>query len=166
MLRLTKFICGCFGMGVLVLLGMSLIQPSVNGSQSRVQGSPSSVSDSVVQSANVVADSIFRQTSNVLGPQVRSYSAVSSKFVSTNATAASLQLSGMKSGLSSYFSVDTWRHGSTPYWIQTGVQGAAQTSSAKTLALAKSMPVVRAVRSDLDRLANAHPSLSAAASSF
>ncbi len=166
MLRLTKFICGCFAMGVLTLLGMSLIQPSAIGGQSRVQSSPASISDNFVRGANVVADSIYRQASNQFGPQIRSYSSVGGTFVSTNATTARLQLVGMKSGLSSYFSADTWRHGSTPYWIQTGVQGAAQASSEKTLSLAKSMPVVRAVRSDLDRLANAHPSLSAAASSF
>jgi hypothetical protein len=153
-------------MGVLALLGMSFVQPTATGGQSRMQGSPSSVSDTLLQTANVVADSISRQASNQFGPQLRSYSAVSGKFVTTNATTARLQLAGMKNGLSSYLSADTWRHGTTPYWIQTGVQGAAQASGEKTLSLAKSMPVVRAVRSDLDRLANAHPSLSAAASRF
>jgi hypothetical protein len=145
---------------------MALLQPPSTGGQSHAQRSPSSAGDALLQNANAQADAIYRQASIQFGPQLRSFYASSRAFVRSNAITARLQLQGIGNTLSTDLSIDAWRHGSTPYWIQTGVQGAAQASGGKTLALAGSMPVVKAVRSNLDRLANAHPSLSAAASGF
>jgi len=86
--------------------------------------------------------------------------------VSANASAARLQLQGMGNGLSASLSIDALRHGSTPYWMRNGVAGVEQASSEKTLAAAKAMPLTKVVQSNLERLADAHPSLSAAASGF
>jgi hypothetical protein len=46
--------------------------------------------------------------------------------------------------------------------MQNGVQGARQASTQKTLAMARAMPQVTALKADLQRLADAHPALSAA----
>jgi len=50
--------------------------------------------------------------------------------------------------------------------MKTGVQGATQASGEKAMAMAKGMPMVQAVRSNIDRLADAHPALSASSSGF
>ena len=166
MLTLAKFICGCFSIGALALLGMALLQPPPTGNQPDVQGAPSNAADALLENAAVQADSIYRQASIQIGPQLRSFYAESSVFVRNNATTGRLQLVGMGNSLSYNLSIDAWRQISTPYWIQTGFQGAVQASGETTLSLARSMPIVKSVRYDLDRLANAHPSLSAAAAGY
>jgi hypothetical protein len=160
MLNLTKFICVCFGVAAVALLGMSLMQPSSLGGLAHARVSPNS-SDALIQSAVAQADSIYRQAAVQASPQLKSFYISSSAFVSANASAARLQLQGMGNGLTSYLSSDAWRHGSAPYWMRNGVAGVEQASSEKTLAAAKAMPVSRVVQTSLDRLSNAHPSLSA-----
>lgn len=166
MLILAKFICGCFSIGALALLGMALLQPPSTGNQPDAQGAPSSAADALLENAAVQAGSIYRQASIQFGPQLQSFYADSSAFVRSNATTGRLQLEGLGNSLAFNLSIDAWRQISTPYWIQTGFQGAVQASGEQTLSLARSMPVVVAVRSDLDRFANAHPSLSAVASGY
>jgi hypothetical protein len=46
--------------------------------------------------------------------------------------------------------------------MQNGVQGARQASAEKTRAIAMAMPQATAVKADLQRLADAHPTLAAA----
>jgi hypothetical protein len=159
MLKLTKFICACFGITAVALLGMSLMQPSSLGGLAHAKVSPNT-SDALIQSAVAQANSIYRQAAVQAGPQFQSFYISSSSFVSANASAARLQLAGMGNGLSAYFSSGAWRHGEAPYWMRNGVAGVEQVSSEKTMAAAKAMPVSRIVQSNLERLANAHPSLS------
>jgi hypothetical protein len=166
MLTLTKFICGCFGMGALALLGMSLLQPSSIGALPHTHAASSSTSDTLLQSAVAQANSIYRQAAVEAGPQLRSFYITGSAFVRANADTARLQLQGMGNGLSASLSIDALRHGNAPYWMRNGVAGVEQASSEKTLAAAKAMPISRVVQSNLARLADAHPSLSAAASGF
>jgi hypothetical protein len=166
MLSLAKFVCGCFGIGALALLGMALLQTPSTSDPSHAQGAPSSAADALLENAAVQADSIYRQASIQIGPQLRSFYAESSVFVRNNATTGRLQLVGMGNSLSYNLSADAWRQISTPYWIHNGFQGAVQASGEQTLSLARSMPIVVAVRSDLDRFANAHPSLSSTASGY
>src|SRR5580698_5766071 len=122
MLKLTKFICLCFGVAAVALLGMSLMQPSSLGGLAHAKVS-SSTSDAIIQSAAAQADSIYRQAAIQAGPQFRSFYISSSAFVSANASAARLQLQGMGNGLSASLSIDALRHGSTPYWMRNGVAG-------------------------------------------
>ncbi|HEY1901231.1 MAG TPA: hypothetical protein VGG56_02295 [Terracidiphilus sp.] len=166
MLTLTKFICGCFGIGALAILGTSLVQAPGNSSQSVAHGSSLSTGDALMQTASAQVDSIARQASAELGPRLRSLSANGGVFVRSNATSARLQLEGMANGLSFYLSADAWRHGETPYWIRTGVRGAVQTSGEKTIAMARNMTIVRACKSNMEHLADLGPSLSGAGSNF
>jgi hypothetical protein len=166
MLNLTKFICVCFGVAAMALLGMSLLQPSSTGVLSHARGASSSTSDALLESAVNQADAISRQVSAQAGPEFRSFYISSSAFVSANASAARLQLQGMGNGAYAYFSTDAWRHNSAPYWMRNGVAGMEQAGSQKTLAAAQAMPLTKVVQSNLERLANTHPSLSAAASGF
>jgi hypothetical protein len=166
MLTLTKFICGCLGVAAVALLGMSLLQPSSLGARSNAQVSSSSTSDALLQSAVAQADSIYRQAAVEAGPQLRSFYITGSAFVRANASSASLQLQGMGNGLSSSLSIDALRHGNAPYWMRNGIAGVEQASGEKTLAAAKAMPISKVFQSNLERLADAHPSLSAAASGF
>ena len=166
MFTLAKFICGCFSIGVLALLGTVLLQPPSTVDQPDAQGAPPSAADALLENAAVQADSIYRQASIQFGPQLQSFYADSSAFVRSNASTGRLQLVGIGNSLSYNLSIDAWRQIRTPYWIQTGFQGAVQVSGEQTLSLARSMPIVVAVRSDLDRFATAHPSLSSVASGY
>jgi hypothetical protein len=162
----AKFICRCFSIGALALLGMALLRPPSTGNRPNAQGAPSSAADALLENAAVQADSIYRQASIQFGPQLQSFYADSSVFVRSNATTGRLQLEGIGDSLSYNLSIDAWRQIRTPYWIQTGFQGAVQATGEQTLSLARSMPIVIAVRSDLDRFANAHPSFSSVASGY
>jgi hypothetical protein len=166
MLSLAKFVCVMFGVAAVALLGMSLLQPSSLGGVAHVHVSSSSTSDVLLQSAINQADAVARQMSAEAGPQFHSFYISSSAFVSANASAANLQIQGMKNGLMADLSTGAWRHATAPYWMRNGLAGAEQAGSQKTLAAAQAMPISRAVQSGLQRMANAHPSLSAAASGF
>jgi hypothetical protein len=166
MLSLTKFVCVTFGVAAVALLGMSLLQPSSLGGYAHIPVSSSNSSDALLQGAINPASAISRQVSAQAGPELRSFYISSSAFVSANASAAQLQLQGMGNGLYASFSTGSWRHGSAPYWMRNGVAGVEQASSQKTLAAANAMPITKVVQSNLERLANTHPSLSAAASGF
>jgi len=166
MLTLTKFICGCFGIGALAILGTSLVQTPGNGGPALAHGSSLSTGDALMQTASTQVDSIARQVSAQLGPVLRSFSANGGAFVRSNAITARLQFEGMANSLPSYLSIDAWRHGDAPYWVRSGVQGAVQASGEKTIAMAKDMTVVKVCRSSMEHLAGLGPSLSGAASNF
>jgi hypothetical protein len=157
MRTLLKLTFGLFAIGSLALLGSALLQTSAGGAHGRPSGG-----DAMIQSASAQVDSILRQASIQLGPGMRSFSIRARAFARSNALEARMQFAGM----ASYFSMNGWRHGSTPYWMKTGVQGATQASGEKAMAMAKGMPMVQAVRSNIDRLADAHPALSASSSGF
>jgi hypothetical protein len=73
-----------------------------------------------------------------------------------------LQFEGMKNTVCAYLSINAWRSSPEPSWMQNGVQGARQASAEKTRAIAMAMPQATAVKADLQRLADAHPTLAAA----
>jgi len=158
MLTLTKFICGCFGIGALALLGMALLETT----GTHAQGSVANSGDAIVQSATAEFATIYRQASMEVGPRL-SYMAVSSgAFMRGNLITAKYQFEGMRNTLAASLSIDALRSSPEPSWMQNGVQGVRQASTQKTLALAKAMPQVTAVKADLQRLADAHPALAAA----
>jgi hypothetical protein len=157
MLTLTKFICGCFGIGALALLGMALLETGPHA-----QGSVASSGDAIVQSIAAEAGSIYQQASMEVGPRLRAFAASSGAFVRSNLITARLQFEGMRNAVVAHMSIDAWRPTNEPVWMQNGVQGARQASTQETLALSKAMPQVKAVKADLQRLADAHPSLAAA----
>jgi hypothetical protein len=163
MLSLAKFICGCFGGAAAMLLAMSLLHlPSMDANAGV---SPSFTSDLLLQNTVAQADSVYRQAAET-GPQLQSFYITGSAFARANATTARLQLQGMGNGLAYYLSLDAWRRGNEPYWMRNGIAGVEQASSEKTLAAAKAMPISSVVQSNLERLANGHPSLRAAASGY
>jgi hypothetical protein len=158
MLTLTKFICGCFGIGSLALLGMSLVEAP----GAHVQGSAAGPENGIVQSASAEVDSIYRQASLEIGPRLRYFAVSTGAFVHGNLITAQYQFEGMRNTVAADLNIDAWRSGPEPSWMQNGVQGARQASSEKTIAMAKAMPQVTAVKAGLQRLADAHPSLAAA----
>jgi hypothetical protein len=158
MLTLTKFICGCFGIGALALLGMALIQAP----GTHAQGSVANSGDAMVQSAAAEAGAIYRDASVEVSPRLRYFAVTTGAAIRSNVITGRLQFEGMKNTVCAYLSINTWRSSPEPSWIQNGVQGARQASTQKTLAMAKAMPQVTAVKADLQRLADAHPSLAAA----
>jgi hypothetical protein len=116
----------------------------------------------IVQSASAEVDSIYRQASLEVGPRLRYFAISTGAFVHGNLITAKYQFEGMRNSVVAYLSIDAWRSSPEPGWMQNGVQGARQASTQKTLAMAKAMPQVTAVNADLQRLADAHPSLAAA----
>jgi hypothetical protein len=158
MLTLTKFICGCFGIGALALLGMSLVETP----GAHVQGSVAGPGNGIVQSASAEVDSIYRQASLEVGPRLRYFAVSTGAFLRANLTTAKYQFEGMRSTVAAHLSIDAWRSTPEPSWMQNGVQGARQASVEKTRAMARAMPQVTAVNADLQRLAEAHPTLAAA----
>ena len=158
MLTLTKFICGCFGIGALALLGMALLETPGR----HAQGSVASSGDAIVQSAAAEVDSIYREASLEVGPRLRYFAISSGAFVRGNLITARYQFEGMRNTLAANLSIDALRSSPEPSWMQNGVQGARQASTQKTLAMARAMPQVTALKADLQRLADAHPALSAA----
>jgi hypothetical protein len=158
MLTLTKFICGCFGIGAMALLGMALIQAP----GTHAQGSVANSGDAIVQSAAAEAGAIYRDASLEVSPRLRYFAVSTGVFVRANLITAKYQFEGMRNTVAARLSIDAGRSSPEPSWIQNGVQGARQASTQKTLAMAKAMPQVTAVKADLQRLADAHPSLAAA----
>jgi hypothetical protein len=158
MLTLTKFICGCFGIGAAALLGMSL----VDAPGTHVQGSVAGSGNVIVQSASAEVDSIYREASLEVAPRLRYFAVSTGAFVHGNLITAKYQFEGMRNTVAARLNIDAWRSSPEPSWMQNGVQGARQASKEKTLAMAKAMPQVTAVDADLQRLAGAHPSLAAA----
>ena len=158
MLTLTKFVCGCFGIGALALLGMALIEAP----GPHAQGSVASSGDAIIQSAAAEVGSIYRDASLEVGPRLRYFAISSGAFVRGNLITAKYQFEGMRNTVAAHLSIDAWRSSPEPSWIQNGVQGARQASTQKTLALAKAMPQATAIKADLRRLADAHPTLAAA----
>jgi hypothetical protein len=155
MLTLTKFVCGCFGIGAAALLGVALIEAP----GPHAQGSVANSGDAVIQSAAAEAGTIYRQVSMEVGPKVHYFAISSGAFVRGNLLTARLQFEGMRNTIAADLSIDAWRTAPAPGWMQNGVQGARQASTQRTLAMAGSMPQVTVVRSELQRFADAHPSL-------
>jgi hypothetical protein len=158
MLTLTKFICGCFGIGAVALLGMALL----NTPGPHAQGSVANSGNAIVQSAAAELGSIYRQVSMEVGPRVRYMAVSSGAFMRGNLITAKYQFEGMRNTLAATLSIDALRSRPEPSWMQNGVQGARQVSAQKTLAMANAMPQVTAVKADLQHLADAHPALAAA----
>jgi len=158
MLTLTKFICGCFGIGALALLGMSLVETP----GAHVQGSAAGSGNGIVQSASAEVDAIYRQASLEVGPRLRYFAVTTGVAIRINVITGRLQFEGMKNTVCAYLSINAWRSSPEPSWMQNGVQGARQASAEKTRAIAMAMPQATAVKADLQRLADAHPTLAAA----
>jgi len=158
MLTLTKFICGCFGIGALALLGMALL----DAPGPHAQGSVANSGDAIVQSAAAEVDSIYRQASLEVAPRLRYFAVTSGAAIRSNVITGRLQFEGMKNTVCAYLSINTWRSTPDPSWMQNAVQGARQASTQRTLAMAKVMPQVTAVNADLQRLADVHPTLAGA----
>jgi hypothetical protein len=116
----------------------------------------------MVQSAAAEAGAIYRDASVEVSPRLRYFAVTTGAAIRSNVITGRLQFEGMKNTVCAYLSINTWRSSPEPSWIQNGVQGARQASTQKTLAMAKAMPQVTAVKADLQRLADAHPSLAAA----
>jgi hypothetical protein len=133
----------------------------LNVPATHAQVSVSSTGDAFIQTAAAQVDSLCNSAANQIGPSLRQFATVSGAFVRRNAISARLQFEGMRNAVSAHLSIDAWRPTSAPTWIQKGVQGASQATRTQTLAVAQSMPVVNAVKSNLDRLTDAHPSLAA-----
>ncbi len=97
-----------------------------------------------------------------VGPRLRYFATSSGAFMHANLITARLQFEGMKNTVVADLSIDAWRSNLDPSWIHGGVQGVRQASTQKTLAMAQSMPQVTVVKTQLQRLGDAHPSLAAA----
>jgi hypothetical protein len=156
-----KFVFGCLGFGVASFLGTSLLQVPAIGHASLGQGS-SSTAGNALQTAIDQAGSVYREASADVAPKLRSFADAGSTFVSSNATTARLQFEGMQSSVAAHLSIDAWVPDDAPYWVRGGVQVAAQATGSQAIVLAGKNPVVRALKSNLERLAGAHPSISLA----
>jgi hypothetical protein len=118
--------------------------------------------DAIIQSAAAEAGTIYRDASLAAGPRLHYFAISTGAFVRGNLLTAKLQFEGMRNTVAADLSIGALRSTSEPSWMQNGVQGARQASTQKTLAMAKAMPQVTVVKSELQRLADAHPSLAAA----
>jgi hypothetical protein len=153
MRTLMKFTFGLFVIGALALLGSALIQAPAGRAHS-----PALVGDTLLESASAQIDSAIRQASVQLGPAFGSISIRSRVFARSNALKARMEFETMASSVL----MSGWLHGRMPYWIKSEVQGTTQATGQKTMAMVNGMPMVQAVKSHIDRLADAHPILSAA----
>ena len=158
MLTLTKFICGCFGIGAVALLGMAL----VGAPGTHAQGSAAASGDAIVQSATAEVASIYREVSLEAGPRLHYFAVSAGAAMRGNVTTGRLQFESMTNTVCAYLSIDNWKSTPEPSWMQNGVQGARQGTAEKTRALATAMPQGTAVKAELQRLADAHPALAAA----
>jgi hypothetical protein len=163
---LRKFACGCFVLVALTFLGSLLFQISAIENPSQAQGSSSIAGNALIQMASAQADSVYRQASVEIAPNLKSFAASSGAFVHSNATTARLQFEGMTNSLPSLFAVNDWLPRSAPYWSQEGVEGAIQASSSQAMTLSNKFPVVKAVKSSVGRLTEAHPVPNSVGSTF
>jgi hypothetical protein len=156
MRNLIKFAFGVFVIGALALVGSALFQAPADRAHS-----PALVGDALLESAWAQIDSAIRQASVQLGPAFHSIPVRSQAFVRSNALEARMELETMASSLL----MSEWLHGRMPYWIKWEVQGTTQAAGQKALAVVNGMPMVQAVKSNIHRLADAHP-IPGAASDF
>ena len=155
MRTLLRFTFGLLVIGAVALVGSALFEAPAG----RAHG-PASRGDLLLGSASARIDSAIRQASCELGPALRSISIRSQSFARSNALEARMEFESLASSLS----MGGWLHGSMPYWMKNGVQGTTEASGQKAMAMANGMPMVQAVKSNINRLADGHPALSAASS--
>ena len=159
MLKLMKFTFACLMVGAVALVGTALLQSPTG----RGHG-PAASGDALLQTASAEVDSAIRRASIQLEPNMRSFSIRTRAFARSNALEARMEFESMANGMGASFSTNPLRGGSTPYWMKTGVQGAEQATGQKAVTMASSMPMVQAVKSNISRLADAHPTLSSSSS--
>ena len=147
MRTLVKFFFGLFVIGALTLLGSALFQ-----TPSGVH-SPALVGDALLESAAAQIDAAIRQASVQLGPALGSIPIRGREFVRSNALEARMEFETMASTVL----VSEWLHGRMPYWIKWEVQGTTQVTGQKAMAIVNGMPMVQTVKSNIHRLADAHP---------
>jgi hypothetical protein len=155
MRTLLRFAFGLSVIGALALVGSALFEAPAG----RAHG-PASGGDLLLRSASAQIDSAIPQASCEFSPALRSISIRSQSFARSNALEARVEFESLASSLST----GGWLHGSMSYWMKSGVQGTTQASGQKAMAVASGMPMVQAVKSSINRLADAHPTLSAASS--
>jgi hypothetical protein len=156
MRTLIKFTFGGFVIGALALLGTALFQAPAGRAHS-----PALVGDALLESAFAQIDAAIRQASVQLGPTFRSIPIRSRAFARSNALEARMEFETMASSLLT----SEWLRGRMPYWIKSEVQGTTQATGQKPMAIVNGMPMVQAVKSNIHRLADAHP-IPGAASDF
>jgi hypothetical protein len=153
MRTLLRFAFGSFVIGALALVGSALFAAPAGDAHG-----PASGGELLLQSASARIDSALGQASYELGPALRSISIRSQSFLRRNALEARMEFESLASSLS----MGGWHQGSMPYWMKSGVQGAAQASGQKAMEMANGIPAARAVKSNIRRMADVHPTLSAA----
>jgi hypothetical protein len=166
MLILKKFACGCFGLGALTSLGMVLLQMPSMDSHSRAQTSSSIAGNALIQLASAEVDSIYREASDEIAPNLKSFAASSNAFVRSNATTARLQFEGMANSFPSVFAINDWLPRSAPDWTKSGVPGVIQAAGGKAITVSNKIPVVQSLKSSIGRMADMHPSLHFVGSGF
>jgi hypothetical protein len=155
MRTLLRFAFGFLVIGAVALVGSALFEAPAG----RAYGSASG-GDLLLKFASARIDSAISQASFELGPALGSISIRSRSFARSNALEARMEFRSLASSLSTGGRL----HGHMPYWMKSGVQGTTEASGQKAMAMANGMPMVQAVKSNIRRLADAHPTLSAASS--
>jgi hypothetical protein len=166
LLIVKKFAYGCLGLGALTFVCMALLQITTADNQSHAQSSSSIAGNALIQIASAQVDSIYREASTDVAPKFKSFAAISGAFVRSNAIIARLQFEGMTNGLPGLFAVNSWLPRGAPSWTKGGIEGAVQASRGQANSLSGKIPSVKAAKSNIERLANIHPSLSSAGLGF
>jgi len=152
MLKLTKFAVGTFFLAVIALFGVCFLNPSAAGRQAGIHGA-----DGILQVAAVQANSMLRDASLQLPANMRGFSTTASAFVENNLATAKLQFKGMETTIAANVSGFGWLRPEPP-----SLQQATQDASIGAHNLARKMPVVNALRANMDHLSSLHPILSSA----
>ena len=151
MLKLAKFVFGVFSLGVLVLIGASLMNPAA-GRQADAHGA-----EAMLQTVAIQANSMLRDTSLQIPANMHGFSVTASAFIDSNVNAAKLQMRGMQSTIAAHVSGFGWLRPDS-----TTVAQAEQDANIGAHNLARKMPTVNALRSNMDHLSSLHPTLSSA----
>jgi hypothetical protein len=151
MLKLAKFVFGVFSLGVLVLIGASLMNPAA-GRQADAHGA-----EAMLQTVAIQANSLLRDTSLQIPANMRGFTTTASAFIDSNVTTAALQFKAMRSSIAASVSALSWMRPDS-----TTVAQAAQDANIGAHTLARKMPTVNALRSNMDHLSSLHPTLSSA----
>jgi hypothetical protein len=153
----------CVGIGALALAGSALM-PSLGSTNG--QGLLGSAGNAFGRTVSDQICIMYRETAAEISPRLHSLPDTTAAFVRSNATTARLQAEGMANAFPNASDFAARLPGTAADVLQGGVPGAVQGSTAEAIALSSKIPSVRALKSNMDHLANLHPVLNGGTAKF
>jgi hypothetical protein len=152
MFKLAKLVFGVSTLAIAVLFSACYLNPSQAGRLEAISFAKTAYHAVSAQANSAAGDASLQLPANMHG-----FTATASAFVDSNLATAALQLKSMRASIAGNVSALSWLRPDA-----TSVQQATQDASIGAHNLARKMPTVSALRSNMDHLSDLHPTLSSA----